>query len=147
MAMKKAATMKKSAMKAMKAAKPMKAMKSMKKAMKAMKASSMKKMKAMKVSKIAKGKRARASVFRGTKEKTQSGLKKTDLKKNKNNKIVSVKRSNATKKGKGYKKIMAWANAVKQARKALGIKGFCAVGGKNAQGKQLLAKVRSIYKK
>merc|ERR1711869_193910 len=53
------------------------------KAMKAMKAmAAMKAMKAMKkkaVSKIAKGKRAKAVVFHGTKEKTYTGLTKSDL--------------------------------------------------------------------
>ena len=37
--------------------------------------------------------------------------------------------------------------AVQKARKALGIKGFCAVGGKAGKGKALLAKARSFYKK
>merc|ERR1739847_73204 len=71
--------------------------KSMKKAMKSMKKKSamksMKKRKAMKVSKIAKGKRAKSSVFRGTKEKTSSGLKKSDLIRNKSGKVVSKKSS------------------------------------------------------
>merc|ERR1719310_1449545 len=107
----------------------------------------MKKMKAMKVSVIAKGKRAKSSIFRGTKQKTSGGLKKSDLKKNRAGKVVSVKASNAAKKKKSAKKIAAWGAATKAARKALGIKGFCAVGGKSAQGKALLAKVRSIYKK
>merc|ERR1719215_1083093 len=97
---------------------------------------------AMKVSKIAKGKRARASVFGGHKVKTQSGLKKSDLKKNKNGKIVSVKASANGK--KAYKRIAKWTAAVKSARKALGIKGFVAVGGSKGQGKALLAKARSI---
>merc|ERR1712126_327694 len=65
--------------------------KSMKKSMKAMKAmgSGMKRKAAMKKSKIAKGKRAKSSVFRGTKEKTVSGLKKSDLTRNKLGKVVS----------------------------------------------------------
>merc|ERR1712129_15465 len=116
------------------------------KAMKAMKAS-MKKMKAMKVSIIAKGKRAKSSVFRGSKQKTSGGLKKSDLKKNKAGKVVSAKASAAAKKRGSFKKIAAWGAATKAARKALGIKGFQAVGGKSAQGKALLAKVRSLYKK
>merc|ERR1712006_52310 len=65
----------------------------MAKAMKAMKAmAAMKAMRAMKkkaVSKIAKGKRARAVVFHGTKEKTYTGLTKGDLIKNSRGKIVS----------------------------------------------------------
>merc|ERR1719266_2440763 len=102
---------------------------------------------AMKVSKIAKGKRAKSSVFRGTKVKTVGGLKKSDLKKNKQGKVVSVKASNAAKKRPGYKKITAWGAAFVKARKALGIKGFVPCGGKTAQGKALYAKVKSFYKK
>merc|ERR1719350_945829 len=123
--------------------KSMKAMKAMKSAMK----SSKMKRKAMKVSVIAKGKRGKSSVFRGTKQKTSGGLKKSDLKRNKAGKVVSVKASNAAKKRKGFKKIAAWGAAVKAARKALGVKGFCAVGGASPKGKALLAKVRSLYKK
>merc|ERR1711912_5897 len=93
----------------------MKAMKVMKKkaAMKAMKA-----MKA--VSKIAKGRMAKAMVFRGSKEKTQSGLKSTDLIKNKYGKIVSKKASAARKKS-------PWIQAIAKARKALKITGFSAI--------------------
>merc|ERR1719291_961316 len=101
----------------------------------------MKKM-AMKKSIVAKGKRAKSSVFKGTKAKTSGGLKKSDLKKNKSGKIVSAKMSNRAKNSKNGKKIAAWGAATKAARKALGIKKFCPVGGKTAQGKQLLAKVR-----
>ena len=94
---------------------------------------------------IAKGKLAKAAVFRGTKAKTASGLKKGDLKKSKSGKIVSAKKSAAGK--KAFKRIAKWNDAVKKARKALGIKGFQAVGGKSAKGKALLAKARSFYKK
>ena len=120
--------------------------KSMKKSMKAMKAmkASMKKggmkKRAKRVSKIAKGKRARAAVFNGRKEKTYTGLKKSDLIKNKSGKIVTRKASALGKKNK-------FMNAVIAARKALGIKGFQAVGGKTAKGQALLKKVRSLYKK
>ena len=40
---------------------------------------------------VARGKLAKAVVFRGNKEKTAGGLKKSDLKANKNGKIVSKK--------------------------------------------------------
>merc|ERR1712139_751153 len=92
----------------------MKAMKAMKKAMKA-----------MKVSKIAKGKRAKSVVFSGGKEKTASGLKKSDLVKNRRGKIVSKKSVAAGK--KAYKNIQKWTEAVAKARKALGLKGFVAI--------------------
>merc|ERR1719168_565397 len=129
----------KKAMKAMK--KSMKAMKAMKKSMKGMRR------RAMKKSKIAKGKRGKSSVFRGTKEKTSGGLKKSDLMRSKSGKIVSKKASENGK--KTYKKngLGKWIAAVQKARKDLKIKGFCAVGGNKGQGKALLAKARSYYKK
>ena len=84
-------------------------------------------------------------MFKGNKAKTSSGLKKADLKRSKSGKIVSAKKSAAGK--KAYKRIAGWNDAVKKARKALGIKGFQAVGGKSAKGKALLAKACSFYKK
>merc|ERR1711979_148167 len=102
----------------------------------------MKAMKPKKVSKIAKGKRARLVVFKGGKEKTVSGLTKAQLTKSKTGKIVSKKSSAAGK--KAYKNIQGWTKAVQQAKKALGVNGFCAVGGKSAQGKALYAKAKAI---
>merc|ERR1719461_1463422 len=113
--------------------------KAMKKSMKSRQKKTMKR-KAMKVSKIARGKRAKSSVFRGTKEKTASGLKKSDLMRNKAGKVVTKKSHNRGLKNK-------WTQACSKARKALGIKGFCPFGGKTAKGKALLAKARSFYKK
>ncbi|CAK9029114.1 unnamed protein product [Durusdinium trenchii] len=46
---------------------------------------------------------------------------------------------------KAYKNISAWTIACQKARKELGIKGFCAVGGKTAQGKALYAKAKAIF--
>merc|ERR1719174_2808237 len=117
----------------------------MKKAMKMAKKMAAMKMRKMAMKKSVVGKKR--SVWSGVKVKTSGGLKKTDLKKNKAGKIVSKARSDATKKSKGYKKVMAWAAAFKAARKSLGIKGFCACGGKTRQGQALLAKTRSLYKK
>merc|ERR1719263_1743336 len=115
----------------------------MAKAMKAMKAmAAMKAMRAMKkkfVSKIAKGKMARAVVFRGTKEKTYTGLTKSDLIKNKYGKIVSKKASLRAKKNNYIK---GWTTAVSKARKALGLKGFVAI--KKSSALYSIAKV--LYK-
>merc|ERR1719412_1780166 len=99
--------------------------KSMKKTMKSMKKKGGMKKKAKKVSKIAKGRGAKARVFSGKKEKTTSGLKKT------------------------YQKngLAKWTKACQQARKAMGIKGFQAIGGKTAKGQALLKKARSFFKK
>merc|ERR1719221_1072005 len=122
-------------MKTMKAA--MKAMKTMK-AMKAMK--TMKAMKAKKVSKVAKGKLMRSAVFSGTKEKTYTGLKKSDLVKSKSSgKVVSKKASTAGK--KAYANIKAWTVAVQKARKDLGLKGFVAV----KKGSALYKAAKTIY--
>merc|ERR1712013_40085 len=109
--------------------------------MKAVKA--MKAMKAMKktVSKIAKGKRARASVFRGGKEKTSGGLKKSDIVKSKSGKLVSKKQSAAGK--KAYKHIQGWTVAVQKAKKALGVKGFVAI----KKGTALYKKAKELYTK
>merc|ERR1719226_214853 len=98
-----------------------KAMKSMMKA-KAMK-TMMKRMKAKKISK----RTAVNRVFAGKLNKTKSG------------RVVSKKLSA---RGKASK----WIKAVTAARKALGVKGFCAVGGKAAKGQALLKKARSLYK-
>ncbi|CAE8640614.1 unnamed protein product [Polarella glacialis] len=134
---------------AMKAAMKAKAMKKVMKA--AMKAKAMKKAmkkvmkkKAMKKSTIAKGKRAKSSVFRGSKAKTSGGLTKDKLTKNKGGKVVS-KASSARAKKLYSKTIGGWNTAVMAARKALAIKGFCAIGGKSAQGKALYAKAKSLY--
>merc|ERR1711904_40125 len=110
------------------------------KAMKAMKAmKGMKATKAKTISKIAKGKRGKASVFLGNKEKTQSGLKKSDLMKNKAGKIVSKKSSAAGK--KAYHLIKGLTVAVQKARKELGIKGFVAV----KKGSALYKKAKEFY--
>ena len=116
-----------------------------KKARKAKKATKKKARKAKRVSKIAKGKRAKNSVFKGRKEKTASGHKKSDLMKNKNGKVVTKKSHAAG--VKSYKRISAWTTAVNKARTALKITGFCAVNGKTAQGKALYAKAKALYKK
>merc|ERR1719491_2243877 len=136
----------KAAMKGMKALKAMKAaMKGMKanKAMKAMKA--MKKVK--KVSKIARGRMARSLVFRGSKEKTVGGLTKDTLMKNSLGKIVSKAASARAKKNYAQSGLKKWIDAVKMARKQLGVTGFCCVNGKTAQGKAVYAKVKSILSK
>ena len=88
---------------------------------------------------LAKGKRARLSVFNGTFAKTYTGLKKTDLMKNKNGRIVS-KKSNAAGK-KAYANIKGWTAAVTKARKFLGVKGFLAV----KKGTPLYKKAKEFY--
>merc|ERR1712241_1621436 len=130
---------------AMRGAPAMKSMKAMKAAMKAMKV--MKAMKAMKVSKIARGKRARSQVFSGLKEKTTGGLTKEQLMKSKFGKVVNKAASARAKKRYASSGLRKFAEAVKAARKQLGIVGFCAVNGKTAQGKALYAKAKAILGK
>merc|ERR1711978_415642 len=88
-------------------------------AMRAMKAMK----KAKKVSKVATGKRAKSSVFRGTKEKTVGGLTKDKLVKNKLGKVVSKAASAASKKRWAASPLKKWIDACKQARKELKITG------------------------
>merc|ERR1712151_78765 len=99
----------------------------------AMKASGMKKraMKAKRVSIVARGSRARSSVFSGRKQRTSGGLTKEGLTKNKNGKVVSKKHSARAKRAYA-KTIKARGDAVKKARKALGVTGFVPIGGKSA---------------
>merc|ERR1712165_496950 len=117
----------------------------------AMKAAPMKSMKAMKkvkkVSIIARGKRAKAAVFNGKKEKTVGGLTKATLTKSKSGKVVSKAASARAKKNFAGSMLEKWMKAVKLARNALNITGFCAVGGKTAQGKALYAKAKSLLDK
>ena len=79
-------------------------------------------------------------VFTGKLNRTKGGLKKDGLTKNKHGRVVSKKLS-----AKGKKS--PWIQACNKARAALKIKGFCVIGGKTAQGKALLAKAKSFYKK
>uniref|UniRef100_A0A7S2Q8D4 Uncharacterized protein n=1 Tax=Zooxanthella nutricula TaxID=1333877 RepID=A0A7S2Q8D4_9DINO len=127
---------------------PMKKVAAMKKAGAAMKkAGAMKAggkaMKAKKVSVIAAGRRAKSSVFSGRKEKTIGGLTKASLVKNRQGKVVSKRRSAFAKQAYTGSKIKAWADAVKAARKALGLTGFVPIGGKTAAGKALYAKAKA----
>merc|ERR1712093_403321 len=103
------------------------------KAMKAMAA--MKAMKAMK-KKVISAKLAKRHAFFGKIDKTKTGLKKSDLIKNKSGKIVSKKMSQRAKSS-------PWLAAVKQARSALKIKGFCAI----KKGSALYKKAKELYGK
>merc|ERR1711977_699975 len=92
---------------------------------------------------IARGIMAKSVVFRGSKEKTTSGLTKSMLHKNKRGKIVSKKQTAAGR--KAYSKIAPWTKACTQAKKSLNIKGFVLINGKTSQGKALYAKAKSLY--
>jgi len=91
------------------------------------------------VSIIARGRGAKAKVLRGAKAKTSGGLTAADLVRNRYGKGVSKKAAARGKK-------TAWAVAVQGARKALGVKGFCPVGGKTTEGKALYSKAKELLK-
>merc|ERR1719233_1169242 len=94
--------------------------------------------KAMKKSKIAKGKRAKSSVFRGTKAKTGGGLSKADLKKNKTGKTVSRKASaRAAARYSKNKKMQKWTACFKKSAKSSGDKGFLPLWRKHGEGQGL----------
>merc|ERR1719491_138218 len=103
--------------------------------------------KAMKVSVIAKGFGAKARVFKGLKDKTAGGLTKASLTKSKTGKVVSKAASASSKKSWATSALKKWSDAAKQARKEMGITGFCPVGGSTPQGKALYAKVKAIVNK
>merc|ERR1712066_858934 len=88
---------------------------------------------------VAKGNLAKSLVFRGNRVKTSGGLKKTDLKKNKNGKVVSIAMSNAGK--KSFRHISGWIAATKKARAELKITGFQAL----KKGTPFYRKVKEIY--
>merc|ERR1719274_38870 len=98
-------------------------------------AKAMKAMKKKSVSKVAKGRMAKAMVLRGSKAKTVGGLTAKDLCKSKSGKIVSKKQSARAKKS-------PWILAVKKARAALKIKGFCAI----KKGSPLYVKAKEFFK-
>merc|ERR1712164_104022 len=100
------------------------------KAMKAMKA-----MKKKAVSKIGRGIFSKVMVLRGSKAKTVGGLTAKDLTKNKHGKVVSKKR-------RAFGKTSPWIAAVKKARAALKIKGFCAI----KKGTPFYAKAKEFFK-
>lgn len=113
--------------KAMKTAKATKATKTKKaiKAMIAKQASMMKAATKKTVSKVATGKRAWVQLMTGQKEKTRKGLRKSDLMRNKEGRIVSKKRSAN---GKiNFTNIARWVAACKRARDELGLTGFVAI--------------------
>merc|ERR1739844_703644 len=78
------------------------------------------------------------------KAKTVSGLTKDMFIKNKSGRVVSKAASARSKKAYAHSAVKKWCDACQQARKQLGISGFCAVGGKTAQGKALYAKAKAI---
>merc|ERR1719493_6170 len=96
-------------------------------------------MKAKKVSVIARGKYARAAVWKGRKAKTVGGLTKDTLIKSKSGKIVSKAASARGKKAFATSALKKWGAATLQARKALGITGFCPVGGQDGAGESAVS--------
>jgi hypothetical protein len=120
---------------AVRSTKVIKAMKKAKTARKAMKV--MKAMKAMKkkLSKVG----SRRSVFAGKKVKTKTGLKKEQLVKSKSGKICSSKK--VAHGHKHFKNIEKWVNAMKTARKELGLTGFVAV----KKGTAYYDKTKALY--
>ena len=126
------------AMKAMKVMKKKAAMKVMKKkaAMKVMKKKAvMKAMKRRRAMKKISARLARRHAFAGKIAKTKTGLKKSDLVKNKHGRVVSKKQSARGKTNK-------WIIAVKAARAALKVKGFCAI----KKGTPLYKKAKELMK-
>merc|ERR1711972_114719 len=73
-----------------------------------------------KASTIARGKKGKVQVFQGKKFKTKKGLTKDSFKKNKEGRIVSIRKSEQAKRSK-------WAKATAKARAIKGYIGFKAI--------------------
>ena len=82
---------------------------------------------------------SRGQVWRGTRHHTNGQHTKAMLMKNKRGKVITRKSHAAGK--RAYKNIRGWVAAVKKARKALGVTGFCAV----KKGTALYNKAREFY--
>merc|ERR1711865_36386 len=99
------------------------------------KAAAPKAMKAMK-KKVISARLAKRHAFAGKIDKTNGGLAKSGLVKNKSGRVVSKKASLRAKKS-------PWIAAVQSARKELKIKGFCAI----KKGTPLYKKAKELYAK
>merc|ERR1719420_2045547 len=85
---------------------------------------------------------SKLQVFRGSRVKTNGGLTKSDLTKNKMGRVVSKKKYNLGK--KIYKRgLHKWTKAFMQARKNLGLKGFVAC----KKGTKFYKEAYRIFKK
>merc|ERR1719510_898633 len=80
-------------------------------------------------------------VWNGTAKFTKGGLVKDDLMLNKKGKVVSKK---MFKSGQRLMKKSGWMTAIMQARKELGITGFCTVN-RGAQGVALYKRAKELY--
>mmetsp|Transcript_18672 Transcript_18672/g.58687 ORF Transcript_18672/g.58687 Transcript_18672/m.58687 type:complete len:116 (-) Transcript_18672:235-582(-) len=100
-------------------------------------AKAMKAAKKTRVSKIARGKRSKAMVCKGSKEKTAGGLQASDITRNRYGKLVAKKASERSKNN-------AWPRAIASARRALGLTGFILIN-KGPEGKALYAKAKEIH--
>mmetsp|Transcript_22614 Transcript_22614/g.59691 ORF Transcript_22614/g.59691 Transcript_22614/m.59691 type:complete len:107 (-) Transcript_22614:104-424(-) len=103
-------------------------------------------MKGKRPSAIARGSRMYAAVFSGRKEKTYTGLTKSDLQRNSYNRIVSKRRSALAKKRYQGSQFQRWINALAVARNELNLTGFVLVNSSTVQGRALFMKARAIYR-
>mmetsp|Transcript_29737 Transcript_29737/g.68967 ORF Transcript_29737/g.68967 Transcript_29737/m.68967 type:complete len:124 (-) Transcript_29737:70-441(-) len=87
---------------------------------------------------------AKASVFAGRRTKTSGGLRKEHLVKNKEGRVVAKSLSKAAAARWNKNPMRAWVEATRQARQALGIKGFVPIGGVSATGRALYAKAKQL---
>lgn len=105
-----------------------------------------------KVKKVKKPKRVTKKMLTGTYRKvwngtctyTKGGLTKKDLMLNPKNKVVSKKKFAAGQRLQKNSKSGGWMAAVAQARKELGITGFCTVN-RGAQGVALYKRAKELF--
>merc|ERR1712110_629632 len=83
---------------------------------------------------------SKRQVWNGSRQKTKSGLTRDMLCKNKRGKIVSKAKSQLSQ-ARWESGLGRWVTAVMEARKALGISGFCAI----KKGTPLYNAARELY--
>lgn len=95
---------------------------------------------------VAKGRLAKRMVATGQAERTSGFMTKDDIILNSRGKYVSRKKSEQAKTSYVKNGLHKYNRAVGHARKLLDTKGFVPIGGKTAEGQELLEKAKMVYK-
>ena len=91
--------------------------------------------------------KVRKQVIGGQLDKTRSGLGPQDLVYSRHTgKLIARQRSIKSASSYAGSKLQLWNSCVKEARRNLGITGFCAIKGKTPAGKRLYETAKALYR-
>ena len=91
--------------------------------------------------------KVRKQVMGGQLDKTRSGLGPQDLVYSRHTgKLIARQRSIKSASSYAGSKLQLWNSCVKEARRNLGITGFCAIKGKTPAGKRLYETAKALYR-